>query len=112
MVEKKILVDADKISFPLVLRNKLNGDRFYPFGLNFSKKLKSFFIDEKIPSEDRNKIPILVDNSGKVVWVVGLRMDDRFKVTSHTKNVLEIAIFVVRGGSSKELPSKKASKMR
>ncbi|MEK6647157.1 MAG: tRNA lysidine(34) synthetase TilS [Candidatus Firestonebacteria bacterium] len=91
--KKKILVDADKIDLPLVLRNRLNGDRFYPFGMNFSKKLKIFLIDEKIPFEYRDKIPILVDNRGKIIWVIGLRMDNRFKVTRYTQNALEISIY-------------------
>ena len=81
--------DADRITYPLMLRNFRPGDRFVPLGMTGHKKLKSFFIDMKIPSHVRAHIPILTVGN-KPIWVCGLRIDDRFKVTSKTKRVLKI----------------------
>ena len=61
--------------------------------MNFSKKLKIFLIDEKIPFEYRDKIPILVDNRGKIIWVIGLRMDNRFKSNTVYTKCFEISIY-------------------
>jgi tRNA(Ile)-lysidine synthase len=80
-------LNADAVTYPLVVRNFRPGDRFIPFGMNGHKKLKDFFIDLKIPSETREKIPILTCGD-MLVWICGLRIDDRFKVTNDTKRVL------------------------
>ena len=99
-VERKILaklttapwtacLDADLIIYPLMLRNFRPGDRFVPLGMTGHKKLKSLFIDMKIPSHVREQIPILTQEN-EPIWVCGLRIDDRFKVTSTTKRVLKI----------------------
>jgi len=82
-------LDADLITYPLMLRNFRAGDRFVPLGMTGHKKLKSLFIDMKIPSHVREQIPILTQEN-EPIWVCGLRIDDRFKVTSTTKRVLKI----------------------
>lgn len=82
-------LDADRITYPLMLRNFRPGDRFVPLGMTGHKKLKSFFIDTKIPSHVRARIPILTQGN-EPIWICGLRIDDRFKVTSTTKRVLKI----------------------
>ena len=82
-------LDADRITYPLMLRNFRPGDRFVPLGMTGHKKLKSLFIDMKIPSHVREQIPILTQEN-EPIWVCGLRIDDRFKVTSTTKRVLKI----------------------
>lgn len=79
--------DYDKIKYRLCIRNRKDGDRFIPLGMNGSKKLKDFFIDEKIPREERNHIPIIEDN-GKIIWVVGYRISEEYKITSNTSKVL------------------------
>jgi len=84
-------IDSGRISFPLLARNSKPGDRFIPLGMNGSKKIKDFFIDQKIPSETRSRIPILV-NGDMPVWVCGYRIDDRFKVTTSTKNILKVTV--------------------
>ncbi|MEI9918253.1 MAG: tRNA lysidine(34) synthetase TilS [Bacteroidota bacterium] len=81
-------VDADKIG-PLVLRNWEEGDFFYPLGMKGRKKLSDFFIDEKIPVTEKQSIKVLTSNN-EVVWVVGKRLDDRFRITAVTKRVLII----------------------
>ena len=82
-------LDAGLITYPLMLRNFRPGDRFVPLGMTGHKKLKSFFIDMKIPSHIRAHIPILTQGNIPI-WVCGLRIDDRYKVTSTTKRVLKI----------------------
>lgn len=83
----KVQVDGDKIKFPLTVRNRRPGDRFYPLGLGGSKKLKDFFIDLKLPHHLRDEIPIVVSADGEIVWVAGLRLDERFKITETTRKV-------------------------
>lgn len=84
-------LDADRLTYPLILRNFRPGDRFVPLGMAGHKKIKDFFIDLKIPSETRALIPILVSQDIPV-WVCGHRIDDRFKVTSETRKILKVAI--------------------
>ncbi len=82
-------LDADLINYPLVIRNFRKGDSFIPYGMGGHKKLKDFFMDLKIPSEERARIPIMTYKDN-IVWVCGLRLDDRFKVRPDTRRVLKI----------------------
>ncbi len=84
-------LDAEKLCFPLTLRTFKAGDRFIPFGMRGHKKLKDFFVDLKVPMEQRHSTPILCCDDTPV-WVCGFRIDDRFKVTSETKRVLKTSI--------------------
>ncbi len=79
--------DYDNINSEIYVRNRSNGDKFKPFGMNGSKKLKSFFIDEKIPKEQRSKTPLVLDGKA-IIWVVGHRISEDYKVSSSTKKVL------------------------
>ncbi|MCB2189816.1 MAG: tRNA lysidine(34) synthetase TilS [Deltaproteobacteria bacterium] len=81
--------DADRITFPLTVRNIRQGDRFIPLGMKGHKKLKNFFIDGKIPAEERRTIPLLLTGD-QIMWICGYRMDDRFKVTPQTKKLLQV----------------------
>ena len=82
-------LSAEKLNYPLMIRNFLPGDRFVPLGMSGHKKLKDFFIDLKLSSKARAHIPILT-HSNSIVWVCGLRIDDRFKVTTDTKKILKV----------------------
>jgi tRNA(Ile)-lysidine synthase len=84
-------LDADKMRYPLKLRSFKPGDRFVPFGMTGHKKLKDFFVDNKVPAKMRYSTPLLCCDD-TIVWVSGLRIDDRFKVTPETKRVLKIAL--------------------
>jgi tRNA(Ile)-lysidine synthase len=83
--------DRDRLAFPLVLRSFRPGDRFIPLGMTGSKKVKDFFIDIKLPSTERATAPILT-SGGRIVWLCGLRADERFKLTKNTRRRLRISI--------------------
>ncbi len=84
--------DFDLVKLPLVVRNRRPGDRFNPLGMSGSKKIKDFFIDEKLPRISREQIPLVISECGRIIWVAGLRMDDRFKVTDETTRILKIKL--------------------
>lgn len=85
------LVDAEKVIFPLTVRNWRRGDRFQPLGTRGSKKVKDFFIDLKIPRSERSKIP-LVCFGDHVAWIAGLRVDDTLKITQATRKIIKMII--------------------
>lgn len=82
--------DFSKLKFPLLLRKWKNGDFFYPLGMRGRKKLLSdYFIDEKMSVFDKNNCWLLC--SGKdIIWIIGRRADERYKITNQTKKILEI----------------------
>lgn len=82
-------IDFDKIQFPLTMRNWEAGDHFQPLGMKHKKKLSDFMIDEKIPLNLKKQVPLLISNND-IVWVVGYRIDDRFKITEQTVNAYKI----------------------
>lgn len=81
--------DADKIHFPLKLRHWQDGDRFIPFGMRGSKLVSDYFIDEKISRFDKEKIWLLVSED-KILWVVGHRASNLFRVSKQTLNIFKI----------------------
>ncbi len=80
-------LDFDKIQFPLTLRHWQHGDRFHPLGLKGSKLLSDFFVDQKFTEWQKQNVWLLVSADGDILWVVGWRVDDRFKVTKSTKSI-------------------------
>tara|TARA_R110002072_G_scaffold173158_1_gene327685 strand:+ start:8566 stop:9876 length:1311 start_codon:yes stop_codon:yes gene_type:complete len=84
-----IYVDNDKLTYPLKLRKWREGDIFQPFGMKGKKKLSKFFKDEKLSLVAKEKIWILA-SLDKIVWIVGYRPDERFKVDTATTNILKI----------------------
>ena len=86
-------MDADKIEFPLKIRKAKEGDFFYPIGMKGQKKLISkFFKDIKLSKIEKEKAWLLVDNQDRIVWVVNRRLDERFKLSEHSMNFLNIIV--------------------
>ncbi|MEE8637763.1 MAG: tRNA lysidine(34) synthetase TilS [Candidatus Margulisiibacteriota bacterium] len=84
-------IDYASLGKKLTVRNKEEGDRFQPLGMKGSKKLQDLFVDEKVPAELRDSIPV-VESGGKIVWVGGLRIDERAKVTKSTKKIVKLEL--------------------
>lgn len=85
-----VYIDGDAVSKELYIRNRVDGDRFRPLGMKGSKKLKDFFIDEKVPKYIRDSVPLVVDGDD-IVWVVGYQIGDDYKIRNHTKKIIELS---------------------
>ena len=80
-------LDFDKLHFPLTLRHWHHGDRFHPLGLKGSKLLSDFFVDQKFTEWQKQNTWLLVSSNDDILWMVGHRIDDRYRVTSETKTI-------------------------
>ncbi len=90
--KKVIYVNNQLIKFPLFVRKWEEGDYFYPFGMNEQKKkLSKFFKDEKMSLPDKESAWVLTSEE-QIIWVIGMRADDRFKVTENTTQILKIEV--------------------
>lgn len=85
--KNKASVDLDKLIFPLIIRFRQDGDKFMPLGMRNFKKLSDFLIDSKVPLPQKEKTPLLINGNGEIIWVAGLRQDNRYKVNASTKKV-------------------------
>jgi len=85
-------LDYDNLTFPLQLRKWQTGDRFHPLGMHGSKLLSDFFVDQKMTTRQKEECYVLTTADGQIVWVVGRRIDDRFKVTDQTKTILKVQV--------------------
>lgn len=79
-------LDLDKLTFPLTLRPWKAGDWFIPLGMKGKKKISDFLVDQKVALHKKGSVYVLESN-GFIAWVIGYRIDDRFKVTGKTKKV-------------------------
>jgi tRNA(Ile)-lysidine synthase len=84
-------LDMEKLEFPLLIRKWQEGDYFQPLGMTGFKKLSDFFIDEKIPVHQKQNTWLLCSGE-KIVWVMGMRIDNRFKINSATSKILKLEI--------------------
>jgi tRNA(Ile)-lysidine synthase len=86
-----VYMDYDLIIPPVILRNRIPGDRIEPQGLGGTKKIKACFIDEKVPRNQRWKVPLLVDVTS-VLWIVGMRLSERVRISDKTRTFLKAEI--------------------
>ncbi|MFA5819593.1 MAG: tRNA lysidine(34) synthetase TilS, partial [Bacteroidales bacterium] len=82
-------IDSEKVSFPLIIRKWKSGDHFYPLGMKQKKKLSDYFIDNKYSILDKEN-KLILESDGKIVWIIGDRIDNRFRITKLTKKALII----------------------
>ncbi len=89
--KNNLYVDAEKVTFPLKIRRWQNGDIFHPFGMKGRKKVSDFLIDNKLSIVDKEKIWLLVSGD-EIIWIIGMRADERFKISNQTRKVLHFSI--------------------
>jgi tRNA(Ile)-lysidine synthase len=87
----EVLLNADKLKFPLTLRHWKEGDAFQPFGMKgLGQKLQDFFTNHKLSPKEKDRQWILVNGDDAIVWLPGLRLDHRFRIQVDTKNALKV----------------------
>ena len=84
-------LDAQKIFYPVIIRKWKAGDYFYPLGMNNKKKLSDYFVDRKYSIPEKENA-LIMESAGEIVWILGERIDDRFKVTDNTTKILMIEL--------------------
>lgn len=89
--DKTILIDKDLLKFPLTVRKWQKGDYFYPSGMEGKKKLSKFFKDKKLNLFEKEDSWLLLSQN-KVVWVIGMRQDNRFVVSDKTKQIIKMSV--------------------
>jgi tRNA(Ile)-lysidine synthase len=93
-IDKKtslIFLDFSQLVFPLVIRSWTRGDAFFPFGMKGKrKKVSDLFIDLKLNVNQKQKAKVLCNGNGDILWVIGLRTDERYKIKELTKEIIEI----------------------
>lgn len=87
-----LCLDADKIAFPLTLRPAAEGDRFVPFGMKGTKLVSDYLTDRKYSLFRKRRQLVLTDASGRIVWLVGERPDNRFRITEESRRALVMTI--------------------
>ena len=85
-------LDAAKLSFPLTLRAWLPGDWLVPLGMHGKQKVSDLLVNLKVPANLKDRVLVLVSSNGSLAWVIGHRLDDRFKVTAETTEVVEVSV--------------------
>jgi len=83
------LLDAKGIKSPLTVRTRRRGDRFVPFGMKGTVKLQDFFVNAKVPRAERGSIPLVLSGD-EIVWTVGYRINDRYKVSKRTRRTIRL----------------------
>jgi len=84
-------LDAAKVIFPVTIRKKVAGDYFYPLGMDRKKKISDFLIDERYSLPEKEKI-LVMESANRIVWVIGCRIDNRFRITGKTERIFMIKL--------------------
>jgi len=84
-------LDLDRVSFPIRVRHWEPGDRFFPLGMKQKKKVSDFLTDMKIPVTEKERVLLLLSDD-EVMWVMGYRIDDRFRVTDQSGKILMLTL--------------------
>jgi tRNA(Ile)-lysidine synthase len=90
--ETKVAVDAETVSRQLNVRSRRPGDRLQPLGMTGRKKLQDVLVDRKVPREERDCVPIVTDQAGRIIWVAGHVLDEGFRVTPRTTTVVMLTL--------------------
>ncbi len=85
------ILDVERLHFPLRWRKWKAGDSFCPLGMEHHKKISDFLIDQKISVAEKDSVTVL-ESKGEIVWVAGHRVDNRFKITEHTRRAIAFQI--------------------
>ena len=85
-------VAVGALALPLAVRSRRRGDRFRPLGAPGGRKLQDFLVDRKVPREDRDSLPLVVDRRDRIVWVVGQSVAEDFRVTDPSQGVLLLKV--------------------
>jgi tRNA(Ile)-lysidine synthase len=89
--KSSVFLDAGSVQFPLTVRSRDTGDFFYPLGFGKKKKIQDFFVDEKVPRDKRDRVPIVLSGND-IIWVAGFRADERFRTTDSTEKFIRLTI--------------------
>ncbi|MBK9283894.1 MAG: tRNA lysidine(34) synthetase TilS [Sphingobacteriaceae bacterium] len=90
VLKNELIIHKNDLVFPLTIRTRKTGDKFKPFGMKGFKLLSDFFKDEKVSNAQRDKVKLLVNNNGDIIWVMGLRSDERYRVNSKEKDLIKL----------------------
>ncbi|MES2680185.1 MAG: tRNA lysidine(34) synthetase TilS [Bacteroidota bacterium] len=90
--KNELYVEAAKLVFPLVIRAKITGDRFKPFGMKGFKLLSDFLKEQKLNKFEKESCKLLVNGNGDIIWVVGYRSDERYKVNLKSKDLIKFTL--------------------
>lgn len=90
--QNEIILDADRLVFPLSIRVSVRGDKFRPFGMRGFKLLSDFFKDEKLNKFEKDNCKLLVNGNGDIIWVMGYRSDERYRVNATEKNLIKLTL--------------------
>ena len=89
-IAEVVTLDADKVKFPLIIRHIKTADRFVPFGMKGSKLLSDFLTDNKLTIFDKQAQLVIEDANEHLIWVAGLRTDNRFRIMNESRHCLTI----------------------
>ncbi|MBS1652360.1 MAG: tRNA lysidine(34) synthetase TilS [Bacteroidetes bacterium] len=90
-LKNEIILNKNSLIYPLLIRNAKTGDKFVPFGNSFSKKISDYYKEQKLSYHEKQNTQLLINGDGKIIWVIGHRSDERFKVKS-TKNLIKLTL--------------------